>query len=94
MERIIVRRGRFHVYELLRRTFGRDKNIEIIWDRRGQATRASGRAGRPANAQAVRTSGEQHPERRGRPLAEWNQLDYIFASGRRPDLLTRNSRRS
>ena len=31
MERIIVRRGRFLTYELLRRTFGGDPNVEIIW---------------------------------------------------------------
>ena len=34
MERIIVRRGRLITYELLRRTFGVDPNVEIIWDRR------------------------------------------------------------
>ena len=34
MERIIVRRGRFLTYELLRRTFGDDPNVEIMWDRR------------------------------------------------------------
>ena len=85
MERIIVRRGRFHVYELLRRTFRRDKNIEILWDRRGQSARARGQAGRRID--------DGHSERRDRPLVEWNQLDYIFASGRRPDLLTRDARR-
>jgi hypothetical protein len=34
VERIIVRRGRLLTYELLRRTFGVDPNVEIIWDRR------------------------------------------------------------
>lgn len=77
MERIIVRRGRYHTHELLRRTFGRDTNVEIIWDRRGAP--AKGKAEAPG-------------ERRGRPSVEWNQQDYIFASGRRPDLLHRRSR--
>ena len=40
MERIIVRRGRLLTYELLRRTFGVDPNVEIIWDRR-KAERAA-----------------------------------------------------
>lgn len=79
MERIIVRRGRYQTYELLRRTFRRDTNVEIIWDRRGAP---------------LRGKAEAHSERRGRPSAEWNQLDYIFASGRRPDLLHQKSRRS
>src|SRR5262245_30153540 len=34
VERIIVRRGRYLTFELLRRTFGDDPNIEILWDRR------------------------------------------------------------
>jgi hypothetical protein len=34
MERIIVRRGRIVTYELLRKIFGGDPNVEIIWDRR------------------------------------------------------------
>jgi len=70
MERIIVRRGRFLTYELLRRTFGDDPNVEIIWDRRRSA---DGVAGEAAAA-----------ERRGRPPVEWDRLDYIFTSGRRP----------
>ena len=78
MERIIVRRGRYHTYELLRRTFGRDTNVEIIWDRR--EAQPKGKAEIPS-------------ERRGRPWVEWNQQDYIFASGTRPDLLDRKSRR-
>jgi hypothetical protein len=53
MERIIVRRGRFLTYELLRRTFGDDPDVKIIWDR-------------------------------GRPPREWERLDYVFASGKRP----------
>jgi len=73
MERIIVRRGRFLTYELLRRTFGDDPNIEIIWDRR-----------RPPDLQhgAVPHDGDR---RRAEPPAEWQRLDYMFASGRRPD---------
>ena len=72
MERIIVRRGRYQAYGLLRRTFRHDSNIEVIWDRRGAA---QGRGG------------DAHVERRGRPSVEWNQSDYIFTSGRRPDPL-------
>lgn len=50
MERIIVRRGRFLTYELLRRTFGTDPSVEIIWDRRGLVENPSfdaERRGRP-----------------------------------------------
>ena len=68
MERIIVRRGRFLTYELLRRTFSDDPNIEIIWDRRRPAA-----PGAPV-------------ERRGRPPVEWERLDYIFMSGKRPNI--------
>jgi hypothetical protein len=67
VERIIVRRGRFLTYELLRRTFGTDPNVEIIWDRR-----------RPVDESSVDV------DRRGRPPVEWERLDYIFTSGRRP----------
>jgi hypothetical protein len=67
VERIIVRRGRFLTYELLRRTFGEDPNVEIIWDRR-----------RPVDNPPV------DAERRGRPPVEWDRLDYIFISGKRP----------
>lgn len=62
-----MRRGRFLTYELLRRTFGTDPNVEIIWDRR-----------RPVDIQAV------DAERRGRPPVEWERLDYLFTSGKRP----------
>lgn len=73
MERIIVRRGRFLTYELLRRTFGDDPNIEIIWDRR-----------RPTDSFAA----DAPVERRGRPPVEWDRLDYLFTSGRRPNIKT------
>lgn len=69
MERIIVRRGRFLTYELLRRTFGGDPNIEIIWDRR-----------RPTDMLAAAAAGPV--ERRGRPPVEWDRVDYLFTSGR------------
>ena len=68
MERIIVRRGRFLTYELLRRTFGGDPNVEIIWDRR-----------RAANAAAAESTPES--ERRGRPPDQWYRLDYLFTTG-------------
>lgn len=68
MERIIVRRGRFLTYELLRRTFGGDPNVEIIWDRR-----------RAANA--VAAEGAPESERRGRPPDQWYRLDYLFTTG-------------
>ena len=71
MERIIVRRGRFLTYELLRRTFGDDPNVEIIWDRR-----------RPLDA--IATASGAPAERRGRPPVEWERLDYLFTSGKRP----------
>jgi hypothetical protein len=71
VEKIIVRRGRFLTYELLRRTFGDDPNVEIIWDRR-----------RPIDG----ASSDGHgTERRGRPPVEWDRLDYIFTSGKRPN---------
>jgi hypothetical protein len=72
VERIIVRRGRFVTYEQLRRTFGSDPNVEIIWDRR-----------RPV--ELVPGDAVPNAERRGQPPAEWRQLDYFFTSGRRPD---------
>lgn len=72
MERIIVRRGRFLTYELLRRTFGGDPNIEIIWDRR-----------RPTDSAAAPS--DTPVDRRGRPPVEWERLDYLFTSGRRPN---------
>jgi hypothetical protein len=71
MERIIVRRGRFLTYELLRRTFGDDPTVEIIWDRRRPLDQ-SPRGGLPDG------------ERRGEPPVEWQRLDYLFTSGRRP----------
>ena len=71
MERIIVRRGRFLTYELLRRMFGNDPNVEIIWDRRRVADGAS--------------SDGKTAERRGRPPSEWDRLDYMFTSGNRPN---------
>jgi twitching motility two-component system response regulator PilH len=67
MERIIVRRGRFLTYELLRRTLGGDPNIEIIWDRR-----------RPMDTLAA--ASDAPVERRGSPPAEWDRLDYLFTS--------------
>jgi hypothetical protein len=70
MERIIVRRGRFLTYELLRRTFGGDPNVEIVWDRR--------RAVDP-----VPERGGQLIDRRGRLPEQWQQLDYIFTRGGR-----------
>ena len=74
VERIIVRRGRFVTYEQLRRTFGSDPNVEIIWDRRRPVDLVPGDAPVPGS------------ERRGRAPTEWQQLDYFFASGRRPDM--------
>jgi hypothetical protein len=71
MEQIIVRRGRFLTYELLRRTFGDDPNVEIIWDRRRGPDTAS------PNGHSF--------ERRGQPPAEWDRLDYMFASRKRPN---------
>jgi hypothetical protein len=68
MERIIVRRGRFLTYELLRRTFGGDPNVEIIWDRR--------RATDP-----LPENGGQVADRRGRLPDQWHQLDYVFTRG-------------
>ena len=73
VERIIVRRGRFLTYELLRRTFGGDPNVEIIWDRRRPADIVPGDGQVPAI------------DRRGRPPAEWQRVDYLFTSGRRPN---------
>jgi hypothetical protein len=70
MERIIVRRGRFLTYELLRRTFGGDPNVEIIWDRR--------RAVDP-----VPETGGQIVDRRGRLPDQWFRLDYLFTTGSR-----------
>jgi hypothetical protein len=70
MDQIIVRRGRLLTFELLRRTFGGDPNVEIIWDRRRLDNP-------PRNSETA--------ERRGRPPAEWERLDYFFASGRRPN---------
>ncbi len=67
MERIIVRRGRFLTYELLRRTFEGDPNIEIIWDRR--------RADRPGD------DFNPHTNRRAHPPDEWFRLDYLFTKG-------------
>jgi hypothetical protein len=73
VDRIIVRHGRFQTYEQLGRTFGDDPNVEILWDRR-----------RPV--ELVADTSVPDTERRGRPPAEWQQLDYFFASGRRSDM--------
>jgi hypothetical protein len=70
VERIIVRRGRYLTFELLRRTFGHDPNIEIIWDRR-RAVSPAANADRPA------------VERRSSPPSEWERLDYLFTSRHR-----------
>ena len=67
MERIIVRRGRFLTYELLRKTFGSDPNVEILWDRRRSENPVP--EGGPKN------------ERRGRLPEQWYQLDYLFTTG-------------
>ena len=72
MERIIVRRGRFLTYELLRRTFGGDANIEIMWDRRRPMDTVAAASGAPV-------------DRRTRPPLEWERQDYLFTSGKRPD---------
>ena len=74
MERIIVRRGRFLTYELLRRTFGQDPNVEIIWDRRraDRTERDTARAEKDALTQ------ESVAERRSPPPVEWERLDYLF----------------
>jgi hypothetical protein len=66
MERIIVRRGRFLTYELLRRTFGGDPNIEIIWDRR--------------RVEGPVAEGDTHTNRRGRLPDQWFRLDYLFTN--------------
>ena len=66
MERIIVRRGRFLTYELLRRTFGGDPNVEIVWDRRHAAAPLAESPDR---------------DRRGRPPEQWYRLDYLFTTG-------------
>jgi hypothetical protein len=66
VERIIVRRGRFLTYERLRRTFGSDPHIEIIWDRRRGEQDA-------LTEQAI-------AERRSRPPVEWEQQHYIFTT--------------
>jgi hypothetical protein len=66
LERIIVRRGRFLTYELLRRTFGGDPNVEIVWDRRRAAAP-------PAE--------NPDQDRRGRPPEQWYRLDYLFTTG-------------
>jgi hypothetical protein len=71
VDRIIVRRGRFVTYEQLRRTFGDDPNVEIIWDRRRPVDLVSDDAGVPGT------------ERRGQLPAEFQQLDYFFTSGKR-----------
>jgi hypothetical protein len=70
MEQIIVRRGKFLTFELLKRTFADDPNVQIIWDRR--------RLDNPPPKAEV-------SERRSLPPAEWDRLDYFFASGRRPN---------
>jgi hypothetical protein len=67
MERIIVRRGRFLTYELLRRTFGGDPNVEIIWDRRSAS-----------NSDSEKSS---QADRRDRPPEQWFRLDYLFVTG-------------
>jgi hypothetical protein len=69
VERIIVRRGRYLIFEQLRRTFGLDPNVEIMWDRR--------RGERDTLTQ------EQIEERRSRPPIEWERQDYLFTSGNR-----------
>jgi hypothetical protein len=69
MERIIVRRGRFLTYELLRRTFGGDPNVDIIWDRR-------------RSDRTVEELGT--PERRSRPPEQWYREDYLFTNGAGP----------
>ena len=73
VDRIIVRRGRFVTYEQLRRTFGGDPSVEIIWDRRRPVDPVPGDAPVPDT------------ERRGQLPAEWQQLDYFFTSGKRSD---------
>ena len=65
MERIIVRRGRFLTYELLRRTFGGDPNVEIIWDRRRAVD-------------SIPEVGGQLADRRSHLPDQWYRLDYMF----------------
>jgi hypothetical protein len=69
VERIIVRRGRYLIFEQLRRTFGTDPNVEIIWDRR--------------RGERDTLTPEQIEERRSRPPVEWERQDYLFTSGSR-----------
>jgi len=72
MERIIVRRGSFLTYELLRRSFGDDPNIQLVWDRR-----------RPTDMLA--TASDAPVERRGQAPSEWKRLDYLYTSGKKPN---------
>jgi hypothetical protein len=72
MEQIIVRRGKFLTFELLKRTFADDPNVQIIWDRR--------RLDNPSPKAEM-------SERRSLPPAEWERLDYFFASGKGPNRL-------
>ena len=76
MERIIVRRGRFFTYDLLRRTFGDNPGIEVMWDRR-----------RPLDALAALS--DVPVERRER--VEWERQDYLYMSGKEPDGLAEPS---
>jgi hypothetical protein len=69
MEHIIVRRGRFLTYELLRRNFAGDPDIEILWDRRRPMDMLALGAGAPV-------------ERRGRPPLAWER-DYFCTRGQR-----------
>jgi hypothetical protein len=72
MEMIVVRRCRFLTYELLRRTFGNDPNVEIIWDRRKADRR---------NAQREFLDNRRLVQRRLPPPVQWTRLDYLFTHG-------------
>ena len=68
VERVIVRRGRFYTFELLRRTFSDEPRIEIIWDRRQTERRQK----------ALATPDDRRQwARRSRPPDQWDQLNYM-----------------
>jgi hypothetical protein len=69
---VIVRRGHFATFELLRRTFA-DPTVQIVWDRRMRERRQS--ADGPGHGERRKVS-----DRRREPPMQWGQLNYIIAS--------------
>lgn len=69
---IIVRRGHFATFELLRRTFAGDSSVRIMRDRRmgerRQVARDAGNGERRTNS-----------DRRRLPPSQWSQLNYMVA---------------